>query len=104
MADVDADKLDEYFENGDEIGMSEDLSLRDAEVVGSNPAVPTTKVLVRGLQSGLRPAPWSLHRTFIEHPVLESVADTHNRPQVSVAARAAGASIRARLAHVDHSE
>jgi hypothetical protein len=29
-------------------------------------------VLVRGLQSGLRPAPWSFHRTFIEHPVLTS--------------------------------
>ena len=32
-------------------------TFRDAEVVGLNPAVPTTKVLVRGLQSGLRPAP-----------------------------------------------
>jgi hypothetical protein len=41
---------------------------RDAEVVGSNPAVPTIKVLVRGLQTSLRPAPRSFHRTFIEHP------------------------------------
>lgn len=37
---------------------------RDAEVAGSNPAVPTTKVLVRGLQTDLRPAPRSSHRTY----------------------------------------
>ena len=41
---------------------------RDAEVVGSNPAVPTQKVLVRGFPPSLRPVPRSFHPAFIEHP------------------------------------
>jgi hypothetical protein len=42
--------------------------VRDAEVVGSNPAAPTTKVLVRGLQVSFRPAPRSFHPAFIPRP------------------------------------
>ena len=40
-------------------------SLRDAEAAGSSPAVPTTKVLVRGLGTGFGPAPRSFHPAFI---------------------------------------
>ena len=41
---------------------------RDAEVVGSNPTVPTTKVLVRGSPTCPRPAPLAFHRASIPRP------------------------------------